>query len=464
MNDERRLAANSKIIPKSSWRSVTWYREPPDELTSTVVLRHTQSEMFRARILIVMTCAAVPIGSVLVISDGCDARQREAPPPRADSGQRQSPTRYEGRTVEQWQAVIQTIDFSSSEAKDAVPGLIAVCRDPKVAAEVRAQSAYTLARIGEPAQAAVPVLEQLLPADSETQQDSTAQWAAKALAGFGPLAAPATPTLVELADDPKRGLLERQAAMEALGRIGGAHADAIPVLIKLSTADGSGESSELVAREIQTTAIDSLMFAGPAASAAVPGLIQLTRSPSSDLRRAAAATLGAVGPAAGIASSALVDLVLFDELPVVRDTATASLARLGEPGETSLSHLLRDEDVFVRKLAAAALGGIERPADATRQALVEALGDAEADVRLTAAESLVKLNHDAVMLIPMLLDSLTDENRQPRIRAYRLLIEMRDAAEVLLPRLERLADDPRPYVRQVARKAFAQLAHSESVE
>jgi HEAT repeat protein len=413
------------------------------------------------RIVIVTLCVTVPVGGPLILPllPVTDLHASESSsPPALQPETTEQPERYAGRTIDQWQALIKTLEFSSTEAKRAVPGLIAVCRDPDAPSELRAQSALTLGRIGESARAAVPVLEQLLAKPSGTDQASSAQWAAKALSGFGPLAASATPSLADLAEDADRGLLERQVAMEALGRIGGTHADAIPVLIRLSTADGSQERSDLIAQQVQTTAIDSLMFAGPTASAAVPALIQLTRSPSTDLRRAAAATLGAIGPGAGIGSDALVDLVLFDELLDIRDTAAASLARVGNAGETALAYLLQDEEVLVRSLAASALGGIEQPADSTRNALVGGLNDADADVRLSAAESLVKMNHDVQVLIPKLLESLTEEDRQPRIRAYRLLIEMRNQKELLLPRLNELADDPRPYVRQVAGKAIEQFS------
>jgi HEAT repeat protein len=219
--------------------------------------------------------------------------------------------------------------------------------------------------------------------------------------------------------------------------------------------DDSGPSPE--AAQLRVAAVDGLALTGSAASPAVPTLLQLTREDSGRLRQQAAVALGAIGPAAGIAASALGELVIFDELDEVRDAAASALARIGEMGEAALRTLLADEDPAVRRRAAAALGEVLREQPASVAALVAALDDADAVVRITAAESLWKTTRKADALFATILGTLTEEDRQLRIRAYRLLLTLGPAARPARPALQELANDPRPYVRQVATKALREL-------
>src|SRR5690606_34240383 len=101
------------------------------------------------------------------------------------------------------------------------------------------------------------------------------------------------------------------------------------------------------ATELRGAAIDSLLTTGPAAAAAVPLLIRITRDESADLRMRAATALGGVGPAAEIAAATLVALVLFDEAWIVRDAAATALTRIGDSGQAALVQLLQDQDVTV---------------------------------------------------------------------------------------------------------------------
>ncbi len=378
--------------------------------------------------------------------------------PLTESG---SGKRYEGLTLGEWRELMKSLDFQSTAAVQAVPGLLMLVRDRELPWYTRKQAALTLGRIGEPAEAAVPVLRALLVADDESEAASTTAWAAKALSLFGPLAAEATPELVLVLTDETRPHLERLSCVEALARIGGARAEAVSALMKFVQAD-IGHTHD--AHELQSAAVDGLALVGPQASPAVPILIRLTRDDSGPLRKKSAVALGAIGPPSGIAAEALAELVLFDELPEVRESAAASLATIGDSGTEALRQLLTDQDITVRTLAAKSLGRLIRTDHPTTDALSAALQDTDPSVRIAAAESLWRTTRQAENITSTILDTLTSEDRQIRIRAYRLLLDLGPQATSAIPMLKRLTEHDRRDVRQTATKALNKLLASPPSE
>ncbi|MBX3440319.1 MAG: HEAT repeat domain-containing protein, partial [Planctomycetaceae bacterium] len=369
---------------------------------------------------------------------------------------------YDGHTVDEWREAIKSIDFQSRTAAEAVPGLIELVQDHRLPWFTRKQAALTLGRIGRPAESAVPVLIVLLAEPDHSEGSPTADWAAKALSLFGPVAAPAAPALADLLDDVRRSHLDRLSSVEALARIGTAHEAAVPALIRQADRGTEGEIARGTdthdAGELCEAAVDGLAIVGAAAAPAVPALIRMSREDSSRLRKKAAVALGGIGPAAEIAAQALTELALFDDSPEVRGAAGASLAAIGDSGELALRKLLNDQDAAVRLLAAESMKLLPRRNERTVTALRTSLHDVDATVRIAAAESLWKLTRFADPLFPIIFDLLTTEDRQQRIRAYRLLISLGPAAGPVLPELQRLTRDARPHVRQVAEKSLAELA------
>jgi HEAT repeat protein len=401
--------------------------------------------------LLAVTLSSGPLCAV----DAADTGPPEDPP-----GQQQPNESIAGRTLDEWRQVMKSLELNAPAAQQAVPGLIELCRDERVPQPTRAQAAYLLGRIRPQPESAIGPLTTLLTARHTSDGSETVRWAAKALAMFGTLAAPATPQLIDVAHDEQRPLDARLTAVEALGAIGGAHPDAIPALMRLAEARHVPVTFE--STELRGAAIDSLLVVGPAAAAAVPLLIRITRDESADLRMRAATAMGGIGGAAEIAAESLVDLVLFDDEWIVRDAATTALTRIGDSGQAALVQLLQDEDVTVRRRAAEAFAGAIRLSDESRSALSQALSDEDSEVRLSAVAALQATDADPAPLLEVLLASLTDPERLPRIRAYRLLLKMPDAARSVAPQLRQLADDPRPHVRQVARKALEDLAATKS--
>ncbi len=104
---------------------------------------------------------------------------------------------YGGRPLDAWRAELTDFDAASPQAAEKAPPLIAILGDPSLDEDIRRGAALALSRIGQPAQAAVPVLERLLDPTDEEPADAP-YWAAKALSQFGPLAREATPALAAL--------------------------------------------------------------------------------------------------------------------------------------------------------------------------------------------------------------------------------------------------------------------------
>ncbi|MCA9076359.1 MAG: HEAT repeat domain-containing protein [Planctomycetaceae bacterium] len=349
---------------------------------------------------------------------------------------------------------MKSLDFQSAAAAEAVPGLLLLVRDQELPWYTRKQAALTLGRIGEHAESAVPVFRSLLANDDRSEPASTAAWAAKAIALMGPIAAKATPELATVLHDKSRTHVDRLSCVEALARIGGASDHAVAALLKLIETD-IGHTHE--AHELQAAAVDGLALVGPQASPAVPMLIRLTSDDSGPLRKKSAVALGAIGPPSGIAAASLAELVIFDDLQEVREAAAASLATIGDAGTLALRKLLSDLDPSVRRLAAISLGTVLRTNDENTEALHLALKDEDTSVRLRAAESLWNTTKYAEEILPVVLETLTSEDRQLRIGAYRLLVSLGPAAKSAIPDLQRLAEDERPYVQQVANKALMEI-------
>lgn len=410
----------------------------------------------RRCVAILRLCRISLLSAILTCGPLCAGDAVGTDPPPKATGQQELSEPIAGRTLEEWRQAMKSLELTSPAAQEAVPGLIELCRDQRVPQPTRAQAAYLLGRIRPQTESAIAPLMVLLLAPRDADGSETIRWTAKALAAFGALAAPATPTLIDIARDDGRPRGARLNAVEALGAIGGAHPDAVPALMRL--AETRQVPATFDSTELRGAAIDSLMTAGPAAAAAVPLLIRITRDPSASLRMRGAKALGGIGGAAEIAAEALVDLVLFDDEWTVRDAATTALTRIGDSGQAALIQLLQDEDVTVRRRAAEAFADVEDLSDEGRAALLQALNDNDIEVRLNAVAALQTAQADPAPLLEVLLESLTDPERLPRMRAYRLLLQMPEAARSVQPRLEKLADDPRPHVQQVARKALEELA------
>lgn len=361
--------------------------------------------------------------------------------------------RYDGRTLAEWRERIQRLDYKSADIAGEVPGLLAIAQDTQAPWFSRRQAALTLGRIGEPAKNAIPAIVELLGERTADPEQSTQLWAIKSLALYGPVASDATPALVALLENSTQPPLPRLASIEALGRIGPARPEVVPAITRALDAGLSGAADpDTLERAIAAAEMFEL-FGGHAASA-TPSLIRATTSDSVFLRRAAANTLGLIGPAAGPAIPALADLVLFDDVAEVRDLAARSLGRIGPDAEPILVQLLEDPDPEVRIRAATACRELRSASPVTIAALKAAAGDPDAAIRVASLDSLWSVTRDTSFIAPLALAELTSDDREIRMRAVQILERLGPDLHDSLPQLRALAADERAPVAQAARRVL----------
>jgi HEAT repeat protein len=274
------------------------------------------------------------------------------------------------------------------------------------------------------------------------------------------------------ADGPKE--LCRKAS-HALGQMGPAAREAVPLLIKTL------KSRSVEARE---TAVDALGRIGPPAKSAVPPLVgDLSRPPDdvdyetlANFRRLAAKALGRIGPDAKEAVPVLVRALQHADL-VYRVEAALALWKIArhEAALPALASLLQEQGVEGPYQAAMALGEIGPDAKPMSDALVKTLRHPEPDVRRAAAKVLVAFGPD---MLAAVAQTLAADNDTPEAAEYalgELLAQQRDAVfynrqldqkqfaaaagpalREAVPALVKQLGHPRDEVRQDAVRALAQ--------
>ena len=374
---------------------------------------------------------------------------------------RLSPTekRFEGRSLDEWREVIKSLDFQSPDAAAAVPGLMAIVEDEAAPWFTRRQAALTLGRIGAPAAKAVPLMERYATSSMGDGETSTPLWAVKALALYGKVAAPATPTLARLLADSKTDLAVRMMSIEALCRIGTAHPLALATVVNElqshqprieSGPFRSGEELDRVA-----ACIESLeLFRGDAESS-VPVLLRYSEDREDRIRRAVAVTLGAIGPRASDAASRLATMTIADRSHDVRDVAAVALGQIG--GTEWLAKILRHPDEEIRERAATGLGYSPPRDPMASETLGLARMDASPRVRIAAIEATERLRSDPQLTAPAAAREITAMDRHVRLRAIRFLTKLGLKAAPAIPVLEQLDQHPEAQVRESAEKLLLSI-------
>ncbi len=256
---------------------------------------------------------------------GADPSLREQARP-GDKREARSERLYDGLTLDQWRDRIQRIDFQAADRGRHVQGLREIVRDESAPWFSRRQAALTLGRLGDPASAAIADLVGLLKAPAEPLETAPPLWALKALALFGPSAVMAAPDAIAVLKDVRQSMILRLTSTETLARIGIASADGIAVLIAGAGGQlpAASDSDQL---ELRIACIEALQL--PAPPSAVPMLLVALDDDADRIRHAAAATAGFLGTRAEPAAESLGAMVVFDDVPVVRETAARSLAGWG---------------------------------------------------------------------------------------------------------------------------------------
>jgi HEAT repeat protein len=366
------------------------------------------------------------------------------------------PKRYGGYSLDEWNERIKAFPFDSPEAADSVPGLIEIVRDDAVPWMNRRNAALTLGRMGRPGAEAVPVLIELISQANPSNSDREL-WVLAALARFGPMAAAATPAVVEILQDESRPHLNRLSAMEVLGRIGPANSQAVSTLMKWIDQDALGGTEVDRQTDLIVAAIDALSLSGAAASSSVPSLMRRLDSPSERIRRSAVVTLGAIGPAGEPAALRLAEICVRDPDLLTRDRAASAL--VGIQIEALMEKLLQAPTEETRTRMAVALGaGSGTLSPMISEALSQRVRNDESPaVRLAAITAIWKKTRSCDGLEGAAVTLLANPERTIQKSAFRLLIEFDRAIVSQRKELEKLAADNQSSAGRLAQSLLERL-------
>jgi HEAT repeat protein len=286
----------------------------------------------------------------------------------------QVPVESEADIRDRWYAV-HALGQLGPEAAEAIKPLEAILADKYEFEYIRGGAAWALGRIGKAARPAVPLLIDTL----TSKHVSVRRNSPLALAAIGgEEARKGVSAIARLLDDEDAGVQAAAAlALWQLDRDPRAVAKLAEMLEK-----GKGEAPYQAA-----VALGRL---GPEAAGALGALVGALHHADEDVRRAAARTLGGIGPSA---------LPAIEEALASKDTrasreAAEALGFLGSAAIPALTAALRHADPQVRRIAARALGRLFPQAHEVRSALVEAASDPDPSVRDTAAEALKQVGEE----------------------------------------------------------------------
>ncbi|MCW3051851.1 MAG: repeat-containing protein [Chthonomonadales bacterium] len=209
-----------------------------------------------------------------------------------------------------WNATRELARFEGA-AVAALPALNEVLNSSDHGSRLWAR--YAIARITDDLPTHLPVFVAAL----EDRTTLFPGMAAAALAGFGPLAAPAVPQLIRELEDADAEY--RWSAAGVLAAIGPAAAEAVPALI--STLDDPDE-------KVRWYAAWALGEIGAKASSAVPALIISLNDIDDDVRGYAARALGKIGILAAESAIPALRALEVDENPNLQQAAAEALSRL----------------------------------------------------------------------------------------------------------------------------------------
>ena len=298
----------------------------------------------------------------------------------------------------------QTASFALDDfGKLAIKPLTEALKNPDP--NIRKGAAYTLGEINDAS--AVPAL-------SEALKDPEINVRNQIVESLGGIKDPAVldPIIKILKTDPESSI--RRTALASLA-LRGAIKDprVVPALIEaLKDPDIN----------VGKAAASSLGDVGPDAKDAIPALIEKTKDSSSDMRKIAVVSLGKIGDKSTV--PALIEKLKDGNIDVMTASADA-LVKIGVPAAPALIEALKSPDKSIRISAAEVLGTIYGPFSVGRipieisetgeitemsldpkavlSALIEASRDPETDIRLAVTQSIDKI-------IPALGSSINDIN------------------------------------------------------
>lgn len=331
---------------------------------------------------------------------------------------------YQGQTIAQAIAALQRGEVDARRDAErkvpqfgpaAVPFLIERLSDEKKG--VREQAAGLLGELKSAAQPAIPALIEAL-------GDAAISYSASnALQRIGNAAVPALLTAAE-SDNPK----VRERALSALGRPGASRATIGLMIAKLDRDDWASLSAALTRCGMP----------------AVQPLTEALDNRSDNVRAAAASSLSYLRDKSEPAADKLLEKLLSDPAPKVREGAARALGFTANAKTTAalVKAIRRDENEDVRFAAVEALGQQELPVDAALPVLMAALQDPSGKVVQMAAYRTEAYGPDATPAVGLLIAALQKKDwpeRTPYANAIQALGRIGDKAAVA-PIMEVLND------------------------
>ena len=333
---------------------------------------------------------------------------------------------------------VRALGYSESTA--AAAALILVLQDQDIL--VRREAVSAISQLGEAA------TSELLKGVTR-EEIEIRRYSAQLLGRIARDAEIVVPVLMEAMSD--EDISVRWIAIKSLGKFRDKAGDAAPLLDTVLKR----EQAYYIRRE----AIDALSKIGPAAEAALPGLLLVLEDQEPELRQTALKIVGKFGPKAAPALP-LVKQWLDDKDLALRKAALDTWARLkGAEAVPELLLALQDENGEVRQQALNALARMQPipRTDAVVPALIATLSDEDPKVRAPAVGILGRLGRDSAEAVPNLTTALEDEDRNVRIAAVRSLTRAAPDGRTLVPTLVKLLNDEDKSLRLESVKALGQL-------
>lgn len=323
------------------------------------------------------------------------------------------------------------------DAKTA-PALLAAFQGGR--AELAIEAGRALWLLGPKAESVVPTL--LTASQGPPDKSGPAR---SLLASFG---TSIVPVLIKALGD--GAAARREAAADALGRIGPPARTAVPALLA-ALKDKSSAVALMAARAVAEIDPTRSLPAVPllADSLDVPGAAAALANIGADARGAVPALIAALKPHKGNSAQELIRL-----------NARLALARIGAPAVPALIEALQDKRDGVAPLAGEALGWILPPPKQAVPALRAALRNDRAHAAVYA-RSLGQLGSLARPAMPDLVDLLTDAASRPEAAAALVSIDPRQADKAIPPLIKDLQADEEKQ-RQAAVMALVRLGPAAS--
>ena len=389
---------------------------------------------------------------------GCSSPSNEQgqPPPRSQNKKKQEKL-YHGKPLSVWKRRLKNFDPKDKANRTAVKGLLELIQDDSVPWYTRKMAALAMARMGEPAKEALPILIHL--SENKSHSEEIQQWASKAIAQFGVVAVEYTPTLIARLHSEETPVIVRLICIDALSRIGNAHPKVLPALIATIKKK---ENSALV----RAGAIEALIFLGSSAAPATPALIKALTDSNESIRSKSALAIAAIGPSAQSAIDILSEVMLFDDSSTVRKNASVALARIGLPAHPMLFRLMKDRDPKVRQLAVSAFSNIKQLDQSIQKKISLLLNDSNDSVQMTAIEILsahLPNRNEQKKLVTLAISLLQSEERNVRKRTI-VFVSQKNYVflKTLLPSINQTLNSPRPEVRSAGRELIKRIEKSQS--